>query len=137
MSGGALPDADASPPTAATDPPRAGKKARPSPPTAPTTTTMDPQPPAAAPPAPPHAHHSADEMQIDEDLHSRQLAVYGRGAMKRMAGATVLVCGLGGLGVEVGESEDGSGGGGVRAAGKQRHKQGGGPWYVRCALFCF
>lgn len=39
---------------------------------------------------------------IDEDLHSRQLAVYGRGAMARMAAAGVLICGLGGLGAEVG-----------------------------------
>ena len=39
---------------------------------------------------------------IDEDLHSRQLAVYGRGAMRRMAESNILICGLGGLGVETG-----------------------------------
>lgn len=39
---------------------------------------------------------------IDEDLHSRQLAVYGRGAMRRMAESNVLIVGLGGLGVETG-----------------------------------
>lgn len=39
---------------------------------------------------------------IDEDLHSRQLAVYGKESMKRMANASVLVIGLKGLGVEVG-----------------------------------
>jgi hypothetical protein len=39
---------------------------------------------------------------IDEDLHSRQLAVYGRGAMRRMAATSVLISGLGGLGAEVG-----------------------------------
>lgn len=44
------------------------------------------------------AHHV-----IDEDLHSRQLAVYGRESMRRMAGTTVLISGLGGLGAETGE----------------------------------
>ena len=103
--------APAASPPASTDPPRAGKKARPSPPTTttatttataatattmapPTTTTTTAAPPAAAA-APP------EEMQIEEDLHSRQLAVYGRESMRRMAGATVLISGLGGLGVEV------------------------------------
>ena len=41
-------------------------------------------------------------VKIDEDLHSRQLAVYGKESMKRMANASVLVIGLKGLGVEVG-----------------------------------
>lgn len=45
----------------------------------------------------------ATPMEIDEDLHSRQLAVYGRESMQRMSQATVLVVGLKGLGVEVGE----------------------------------
>jgi len=45
-----------------------------------------------------NAHHV-----IDEDLHSRQLAVYGRESMRRMAGTTVLISGLGGLGAETGE----------------------------------
>jgi hypothetical protein len=40
--------------------------------------------------------------EIDEDLHSRQLAVYGRESMRRLAGASVLVSGLGGLGAEIG-----------------------------------
>jgi len=39
--------------------------------------------------------------EIDEDLHSRQLAVYGRESMRRLAGASVLVSGLGGLGAEI------------------------------------
>jgi hypothetical protein len=39
---------------------------------------------------------------IDEDLHSRQLAVYGRESMRRLAGASVLICGLKGLGAEIG-----------------------------------
>ncbi|CAG9465807.1 unnamed protein product [Pedinophyceae sp. YPF-701] len=39
--------------------------------------------------------------QIDEDLHSRQLAVYGRESMTRMASASVLVIGLKGLGAEI------------------------------------
>lgn len=42
---------------------------------------------------------------IDEDLHSRQLAVYGREAMRRLAKSRVLISGLNGLGVEVGEQE--------------------------------
>eukprot|EP00250_Pteridium_aquilinum_P004385 c14598_g1_i1 orf=229-3372(-) len=40
------------------------------------------------------------EMEIDEDLHSRQLAVYGRETMRRLLGANVLISGLQGLGVE-------------------------------------
>ena len=42
--------------------------------------------------------------EIDEDLHSRQLAVYGRESMRRLAGASVLVSGLKGLGAEIGAS---------------------------------
>ena len=38
---------------------------------------------------------------IDEDLHSRQLAVYGRSAMKRLAVTNVLISGLSGLGAEI------------------------------------
>lgn len=38
---------------------------------------------------------------IDESLYSRQLYVLGHAAMRRMAGASVLVCGLTGLGVEI------------------------------------
>jgi hypothetical protein len=41
-------------------------------------------------------------VQIDEDLHSRQLAVYGRESMGRMANAEIVIMGLKGLGVEVG-----------------------------------
>jgi hypothetical protein len=33
---------------------------------------------------------------------SRQLAVYGRESMRRLAGARILVAGLNGLGVEIG-----------------------------------
>ena len=40
-------------------------------------------------------------MEIDEDLHSRQLAVYGRDSFRRLAGARVLVIGARGLGVEI------------------------------------
>lgn len=39
---------------------------------------------------------------IDEDLHSRQLAVYGRETMRRLFGSNVLVSGMQGLGVEIG-----------------------------------
>ena len=42
--------------------------------------------------------------EIDEDLHSRQLAVYGRETMKRLFGSNVLVSGLQGLGAEIGIS---------------------------------
>ena len=38
---------------------------------------------------------------IDEALYSRQLYVLGHEAMRRMAGATVLIVGLKGLGVEI------------------------------------
>eukprot|EP00899_Mesostigma_viride_P027629 jgi/Mesvir1/8050/Mv18206-RA.1 len=41
------------------------------------------------------------DYNIDEDLHSRQLAVYGRESMRRLVGANVLISGLRGLGVEV------------------------------------
>jgi ubiquitin-activating enzyme E1 len=41
-------------------------------------------------------------MEIDEDLHSRQLAVYGRETMRRLFGSNVLVSGMHGLGVEIG-----------------------------------
>lgn len=44
----------------------------------------------------------ASPMDIDEDLHSRQLAVYGRESMHRMSQASVLIVGAGGLGVEIG-----------------------------------
>ena len=39
---------------------------------------------------------------IDEDLHSRQLAVYGRDTMRRLFASNVLVSGLQGLGAEIG-----------------------------------
>ena len=38
---------------------------------------------------------------IDESLYSRQLYVLGHEAMRRMARSDVLICGIGGLGVEV------------------------------------
>lgn len=41
------------------------------------------------------------DLVIDENLHSRQLAVYGREVMKRMASSSVLITGLNGLGVEI------------------------------------
>lgn len=40
---------------------------------------------------------------IDENLHSRQLAVYGREAFRKFQTASILVSGLNALGVEVGE----------------------------------
>ncbi|KAG2392698.1 hypothetical protein C9374_011423 [Naegleria lovaniensis] len=42
-----------------------------------------------------------DHQEVDEKLYSRQLYVLGVDAMKRMQQSNVLICGLGGLGVEV------------------------------------
>ncbi|GAB2290588.1 E1 ubiquitin-activating protein [Dionaea muscipula] len=39
--------------------------------------------------------------QIDEDLHSRQLAVYGRETMRRLFASNVLISGMQGLGAEI------------------------------------
>ena len=41
------------------------------------------------------------DVHIDENLHSRQLAVYGRESMRRMASSKILVSGMRGLGAEV------------------------------------
>ena len=41
-------------------------------------------------------------IEIDEDLHSRQLAVYGKDSMRQMASSNVLICGALGLGIETG-----------------------------------
>ena len=49
------------------------------------------------------ANGAAVPMEIDEDLHSRQLAVYGRESMRRMAASNVLISGALGLGVETGD----------------------------------
>ncbi|ALC40477.1 Aos1, partial [Drosophila busckii] len=38
---------------------------------------------------------------IDESLYSRQLYVLGHDAMRRMANSDILLCGLGGLGLEI------------------------------------
>lgn len=39
--------------------------------------------------------------ELDEALHSRQIAVYGRESMRKLASASVLVMGAGALGIEV------------------------------------
>ncbi|KAL8154242.1 hypothetical protein V2J09_012002 [Rumex salicifolius] len=44
---------------------------------------------------------SDNPMDIDEDLHSRQLAVYGRETMRKLFASNVLVSGLQGLGAEI------------------------------------
>ena len=44
---------------------------------------------------------NTNEKKIDEDLHSRQLAVYGRESFRKLVGAKVLISGLNGLGAEV------------------------------------
>ena len=48
------------------------------------------------------AQRDASSMHIDEDLHSRQLAVYGRDTMRRLFASNVLVSGMQGLGAEIG-----------------------------------
>ncbi|WOK96678.1 ubiquitin-activating enzyme E1 2-like isoform X1 [Canna indica] len=45
--------------------------------------------------------HGNKHAEIDEDLHSRQLAVYGRETMRRLFASNVLVSGLQGLGAEI------------------------------------
>ncbi|XP_074357659.1 ubiquitin-activating enzyme E1 1-like [Apium graveolens] len=42
-----------------------------------------------------------NQQEIDEDLHSRQLAVYGRETMRRLFASNVLVSGMNGLGAEI------------------------------------
>lgn len=44
----------------------------------------------------------SNSTDIDEDLHSRQLAVYGRETMRRLFASNVLVSGMQGLGAEIG-----------------------------------
>ncbi|MFS7953431.1 putative ubiquitin-activating enzyme [Helianthus anomalus] len=44
--------------------------------------------------------------EIDEDLHSRQLAVYGRETMRRLFASNVLISGMQGLGAETGKYND-------------------------------
>ncbi|KAI3819474.1 hypothetical protein L1987_13313 [Smallanthus sonchifolius] len=43
----------------------------------------------------------ANMQDIDEDLHSRQLAVYGRETMRRVFASNVLISGMQGLGAEI------------------------------------
>ena len=45
---------------------------------------------------------AAGEMQLDEELYNRQLYVMGHAAQRRMAASSVLIIGLGGVGVEIG-----------------------------------
>ncbi|KAF3777311.1 Ubiquitin-activating enzyme E1 2 [Nymphaea thermarum] len=47
------------------------------------------------------AGNDRNPAEIDEDLHSRQLAVYGRETMRRLAASNVLISGMQGLGAEV------------------------------------
>ena len=48
------------------------------------------------------SHHGESAQEIDEDLHSRQRAVYGRDTMRRMFASNVLISGMQGLGAEIG-----------------------------------
>ncbi|KAM0995912.1 hypothetical protein ACFX2C_005981 [Malus domestica] len=43
----------------------------------------------------------SNQSDIDEDLHSRQLAVYGRETMRRLFASNVLISGIQGLGAEI------------------------------------
>ncbi|GMJ08897.1 ubiquitin activating enzyme 2, ARABIDOPSIS THALIANA UBIQUITIN ACTIVATING ENZYME 2 [Hibiscus trionum] len=43
----------------------------------------------------------ANHAEIDEDLHSRQLAVYGRETMRRLFASNILISGMQGLGAEI------------------------------------
>ncbi|CAH9129273.1 unnamed protein product [Cuscuta epithymum] len=47
------------------------------------------------------AYDDGNPHDIDEDLHSRQLAVYGRETMRRLFASNVLVSGMQGLGAEI------------------------------------
>lgn len=48
------------------------------------------------------AFGNSNRQEIDEDLHSRQLAVYGRETMRRLFASNVLISGMHGLGAEIG-----------------------------------
>ncbi|CAA6669297.1 unnamed protein product [Spirodela intermedia] len=55
-----------------------------------------------------HTHSTMDGLgngknppEIDEDLHSRQLAVYGRETMRRLFASNILISGINGLGAEI------------------------------------
>lgn len=54
--------------------------------------------------APFSSNDSSNNHEIDEDLHSRQLAVYGRETMRRLFASNVLISGMQGLGVEIGNA---------------------------------
>lgn len=45
---------------------------------------------------------NGNAQDIDEDLHSRQLAVYGRETMRRLFASNILISGMQGLGAEIG-----------------------------------
>ncbi|OVA02774.1 Ubiquitin/SUMO-activating enzyme E1 [Macleaya cordata] len=51
--------------------------------------------------APSMALGDGNSTDIDEDLHSRQLAVYGRETMRRLFASNILVSGMNGLGAEI------------------------------------
>ena len=46
---------------------------------------------------------ATDNSDIDEDLYSRQLYVLGHEAMRKMKASDVLICGINGVGAEIGE----------------------------------
>ncbi|KAK9279299.1 hypothetical protein L1049_012978 [Liquidambar formosana] len=52
-------------------------------------------------PPPTMALGDGNPQDIDEDLHSRQLAVYGRETMRRLFASNILISGMQGLGAEI------------------------------------
>jgi len=48
-----------------------------------------------------NTNNNHSNQDIDESLYSRQLYVLGHEAMRRMQASNVLICGMGGLGVEI------------------------------------
>lgn len=59
---------------------------------------------AATPMSVAEVGNNSNNHEIDEDLHSRQLAVYGRETMRRLFASNVLISGTQGLGVEIGNA---------------------------------
>ncbi|XP_028065413.1 ATP-dependent zinc metalloprotease FtsH-like [Camellia sinensis] len=74
------------------------------------------------------AFGNGNPMDIDEDLHSKQLAAYGHETMRRLFASNVLVSGMQGLGVEIDfdmkNSDRWSGGGGGEEATQDNKKTG-------------
>lgn len=72
--------------------------------------------------------------EIDEGLYSRQLYVLGHDAMRKMGTANVLISGMKGLGVEIGECSgyEGIGGGVICPLSPSFSKERGAGWSQVC-----